>query len=172
MKKVVFLIVVSVLLFGFDLSKSTQKKIDKTIASLWENITISKTFFKLTAAQKTTFKLNDNELLYLKNGEELVGYLYLAKADSRSDKIDYMVIFKPDLTILSVKILVYREDYGGEVGSRRWLKQFIGKTDGKEMKFGYNIQNISGATISARSMTQSVNQVSKNMVELKNQGAL
>jgi len=27
-----------------------------------------------------------------------------------------------------VKVLVYREDHGGEVASKRWLKQFSGKS--------------------------------------------
>ena len=53
--------------------------------------------------------------------------------------------------------MVYREDYGGEIGSKRWLKQFIGKTQNDELKYQDNIVAISGATISVRSMTSAVN---------------
>jgi len=172
MKKIGFIVVLGLLLLGFDLPKSAQKKIDKTITALWQDKVITKTPVHLNTTQKTNFKINDKELFYLKNNQQLMGYLYLAKANSRSDKIDFMVVFKPDLSILTVQILVYREEYGGEVGSKRWLKQFNNKTNGKEMKFGYDVQNISGATISARSMTQAVNQISKNIVVLKKQGVL
>lgn len=172
MKKIGILILVSLSFFSFDLSKSAQKKMNKTITALWEGKVIEKIPIELTAKQRTSFNVNTNELFQLKSEKQLVGYLYLSKAASRSDVIDYMVIFSPDLKILKVQVLVYREDYGGEVGSKRWLKQFIGKSNGEAMKFGHDIQNISGATISARSMTQGVSQVSKNIKTLKSQAAL
>ena len=158
--------------FSFDLSKSAYKKINKTIANLWEGKEVVKTTINLTENQRKTFLIGNNELYSLKENSKLVGYLYLAKAASRSNLIDYMVIFKPDLSILKVKVLIYREEYGGEVGSNRWLKQFIGKSNGESMKFGYDIQNISGATISTRSMTKSLGTVSKNIEQLKLEGAL
>ena len=60
-----------------------------------------------------------------------------------------------------MKILVYREDHGGEIGSKRWLKQFIGKTLTHNLKYQKDIAAISGATISARSMTFEVNKLLK-----------
>ena len=59
--------------------------------------------------------------------------------------------------IAKSKVLVYREDYGGEIGSKRWLKQFIGKTENDSLKYGDDIVAISGATISVRSMTTAIN---------------
>ena len=61
--------------------------------------------------------------------------------------------------MLKTKVLVYREDYGGEIGSKRWLKQFIGKTQHDELRYGDNIVAISGATISVRSMTHAMNNI-------------
>ena len=172
MKKIITILLISLTFLSFDLSKSAIKRINKTIASLWEDAEIKKTTIQLDEIDHKTFAIRTDELQTLKNDNQLVGYLYLARAASRSSLIDYMVIFNPDLSILNVKVLVYREDHGGEVGSKRWLKQFIGKTNGKEMKFGHDIQNISGATISARSLTKSIAQVSKNIQQLKSKGAL
>jgi Na+-translocating ferredoxin:NAD+ oxidoreductase RnfG subunit len=172
MKKIRIIILISTLFFSFDLSKSAQKKVDKTIAALWENSVVIKKPINIIAKEKLTFKVANNDIFKLIKNNKLVGYLYFGVSPSRSDKIDYMVIFKPDLTILTVQILVYREEHGGEVGSKRWLKQFKGKSNGKAMKFGYDIQNISGATISAKSITKGVIQLSKNMVELKNKGII
>ncbi len=174
MKKVGFiLIVLSYFLVSFQLPKSAQKKITKTIATLWEDKVIIKQTINLTPEQQNLikFKLGKN-VQALKNNEKIVGYLYLSQAASRSDKIDFMVIFNQDLTILKAQVLVYREEYGAEVGSRRWLKQFVGKTNGEAMKFGDDIQNISGATISARSLTEGIKKVTLQMVELKEKGFL
>ena len=63
-----------------------------------------------------------------------------------------------EMAILTkTKILVYREDYGGEIGSKRWLKQFIGKTPNDELRYQQNIVAIYRATISVSSMTSAVN---------------
>jgi len=56
----------------------------------------------------------------------LKGYLYYGQAKGKAANFDYIVIFDNDLIITKIKVLVYRESYGGEIGSYRWLKQFIG----------------------------------------------
>ena len=58
---------------------------------------------------------------------EVLGYAFIDKAPSKTDEFDYLVLFDENLIIKKAKVLMYREDYGGEIGSRRWLKQFIGK---------------------------------------------
>jgi len=57
------------------------------------------------------------------------------------------------------KVLIYREEYGGEIGSKRWLKQFIGKTKDDSVQHGIDIIAISGATISTQSMTKAMNEL-------------
>jgi Na+-translocating ferredoxin:NAD+ oxidoreductase RnfG subunit len=83
-----------------------------------------------------------------------------------------MVIFSHDLAILTVKVLVYREAYGGEIGSKRWLEQFTGKKNGRGMEYGKNIQGISGATISALSISSGIKKLSLNMQELRKSGVI
>ena len=67
-----------------------------------------------------------------------------------------------------VNVLAYREDYGGEIGSNRWLKQFVGKARSAELAVGKNIAAISGATISVNSMTNAVNQLLNEMKQFEN----
>ncbi|MBL4724419.1 MAG: FMN-binding protein, partial [Lutibacter sp.] len=74
--------------------------------------------------------------------------------------------------VSKIKILVYREDHGGEIGSKRWLKQFIGKTSSNNLKYQKNIAAISGATISAKSMTHEVNKLLKTIGILNNKQLL
>jgi Na+-translocating ferredoxin:NAD+ oxidoreductase RnfG subunit len=65
-------------------------------------------------------------------------------------------LFDKDLKVVHSKVLVYREEYGGEIGSSRWLKQFLGKTGNDRVSPDTNVDAIAGATISVRSMTRSM----------------
>jgi Na+-translocating ferredoxin:NAD+ oxidoreductase RnfG subunit len=82
------------------------------------------------------------------------------------------VFFDINLKIIYTQVLIYREDYGGEIGSNRWLNQFYGKYNGKEMEFQKDIQNISGATISSRNITMAIKKMSQRMVILHQKGML
>lgn len=168
------IVIISVTLFSFDLSKAGVKKMDKTLAKLWPENVVTKKALNLSAEAKNklSFKLSDNTLYQILKDNELVAHAYLSKGFGKMNEFDYMVVFNKDLSILKVRVLVYREGQGGEIGSTRWLKQFVGKSDPKNMKFGYDIQNISGATLSARSLTEDVKKVTKRMQELHQKGII
>ena len=69
-----------------------------------------------------------------------------------------MVLLDDSNTIKLVKVLIYREDYGGEVGGKRWLSQWIGVKDRKDF-----VHAISGATISVNSLKYSINYLLKQL---------
>jgi len=81
-------------------------------------------------------------------------FVYIGKSRSKFEYFDFMVLFDDTKTIKLVKVLVYRENYGGEIGSRRWLRQWIGISKPKHM-----VDAISGATISVHSLKQSINRL-------------
>jgi len=97
----------------------------------------------------------------------LKGYLYYGQAKGKAANFDYIVVFDKDLIIAKIKVLVYRESYGGEIGSYRWLKQFIGLNTESSIVYKKDIAGISGATISANALTQSVNKLLKSILVLK-----
>ena len=101
--------------------------------------------------------------------KQLVGYAYLGEASSMKNVFDYVVLFHPDLSIKKAKVLIYREDYGQQIGSQRWLKQFVGLAPGENAVYGENIDAIAGATISASSMTKAVNVLLEGITVLKQQ---
>lgn len=78
--------------------------------------------------------------------------VYIGYSPSKFENFDFMVLFDCDNKIKLVKILIYRENYGGEIGSKRWLKQFIGMNKPKPY-----VDAISGATISVNSLKFSLN---------------
>jgi uncharacterized protein with FMN-binding domain len=85
-------------------------------------------------------------------------FVYIGKSRSRFDDFEFMVLFDEDKTIKLVKVLIYRENYGGEIASKRWLKQWIGINKPK-----YMVDAISGATISVNSLKMSVNNLLKQL---------
>ena len=94
------------------------------------------------------------------------GYFYFGKAPSKADVFDYVVIFDEALIVKKIKILAYREDYGGEITSKRWLRQFDGIDRETTLKYGKDIIGISGATISAVSMCKEVNDLLKDLSKI------
>lgn len=97
----------------------------------------------------------DGRLYYITNTSDKV---FIGHARSKFETFDYMVLLDESNTIKLVKVLVYREDYGGEVGGRSWLKQWIGVKDKKDM-----VHAISGATISVDSLKNSINYLLKRL---------
>jgi len=86
----------------------------------------------------------------------LKGFAVLDNTYGKSLPITFLVVFSPAAEILRVDIIRYREPYGGAIGSRRWLDQFIGKSSGEEFKVDRDIDSISGATISVNSVARGV----------------
>ena len=120
-------------------------------------------------ANKTLNKHYGEEIVLLKtkvevpNGTlyEVTGKtdkVYIGYSPSKFDNFDFMVLLDCDNEVKLVKVLIYRENYGGEIGSKRWLKQFIGMTEPKSY-----VDAISGATISVNSMKYSINKLIKSL---------
>ena len=156
------------------LSKSIQKKVDKEIKETFNveefaftEVTIDS---EITKTVPSTF--GKDNLFKIEVENSLLGYAYISKAFGKVDYFDYLVLLDKDLIILKTKILVYREDYGGEIGSKRWLKQFIGKTQNDELTYGNNIAAISGATISVQVMTNAMNNLLKSLKILHSKNIL
>jgi Na+-translocating ferredoxin:NAD+ oxidoreductase RnfG subunit len=152
-----------------ELPKSVQRKLDKTVEELYPEQIIIKSGFVIDPKYNTkvqSLKIDDVYQLKLEN--KIVGYMVLARADSKFDEFDYAIIYNENISIKNVKLLAYRENQGGEIGSKRWLKQFIDKSADDPIQLHEDIQGISGATISCVSATQGVSGVTRflrNIVE-------
>ncbi|MEN8125968.1 MAG: FMN-binding protein [Bacteroidota bacterium] len=168
MKQTILIIIISILTLGFTIPKPIEKKIDKEIASIFELNSFSKTLIIIEEDVKSVLLVpfDDDNFFKILNENKLIGYFYYGKAMSKTEEFDFLVVFDKDLIIKKIKILAYREDYGGEISSKRWLKQFVGLTDGN-IEYSKDIKAISGATISAKSMTISVNDLLKSVAILQ-----
>lgn len=147
------------------LPKNLQKKVNEEIKDTFEveDLRFNSKVIDGEVAHTLPSNFGDDNFFEIKSSEQLIGYAYISKAPSKTAQFDYLILLDNNLTILKAKVLVYREDYGGEIGSKRWLKQFIGKNQNDELKYQDNIVAISGATISVRSMTNAVNDLLKSL---------
>ncbi len=164
----------SLVLCGFGLPKNLQKKVTKEVQKVFEIES-----FKMDAVEvseelnsKLPAKLTSDNFFKLTNGEELLGYAFIDQAPSKTAKFDYLIIFDNQLKVKHSKVLIYREEYGGEIGSRRWLKQFLGMTGTDRVDYETNIDGIAGATISVRSMTNAMDDLLQTIGILQEKGAL
>lgn len=81
------------------------------------------------------------------------GVFMVDNVKGKSRPITYAVAFDARGDILALEILAYRESHGGEVRSGLFRSQFEGKNREDAFTVGRDIRNISGATISTRSVT-------------------
>jgi hypothetical protein len=152
------------IVFSFQLTAQSArvlKKVNKLIEKTYnvDNSELKNLNFTSTSAA--------GYLYGIQRAEVLLGYAFLGTAPSKTDTFEYLVLFDPDLIIKKVNVLVYREDYGGEIGSNRWLKQFIGIPKNTNLIVGKNVAAISGATISVYSMTNAINQLLIDLIKVR-----
>ncbi|WP_298472697.1 FMN-binding protein [uncultured Maribacter sp.] len=149
------------LLSSFGLPKNLEKKVQKEVKHVFSVEEFSKELIKVpeTIVAKLPLKLSVDNFFKVSSKTKNLGYVFVDKAASKTAMFDYLIVFNSDLEIIHSKVLIYREEYGGEIGSKRWLKQFIGKTGEDRVNHETNIDGISGATISVRSMTNAIDNV-------------
>lgn len=70
--------------------------------------------------------------------------------------ITFVVGLNPDRSVADVAVMSYREAYGGEIASRRFLAQYAGKRPQDELHASRGIQNVAGATLSVEAASRAV----------------
>lgn len=137
-----------------DLSRRANKKLSKALNSVWDMENV-----ELKPVAVSFYEHGNDEpekkIFVAKERSERLGFLVISSAKGRFDYFDYAVIYDVDLRIIRVTVLEYRSDHGYEITNKGWLKQFVGKK-GCDLSYGKNIDAISGATISAGSITTDI----------------
>jgi FMN-binding domain len=89
-------------------------------------------------------------------GEETLGYVFVDEVLGRQDMITYAVAIDRSGRLGTLEVLSYRESHGGEIRSNAWRNQFDGRRGLDQLRFGADIKNIAGATLSCEHVTQGV----------------
>lgn len=140
----------------------TKKRADKVLSKYWQDEEYNLSRVKLTGPELP-------EIYSVQQGNSKpFAFVLFAEAMGKVDTFTYLIIFTPDGIIEKISVLLYRENYGGEIGSKRFLRQFNGKSNGMNMEYNQDIDGISGATISVQAITRAVKENSiafNNLIE-------
>lgn len=116
-----------------------------------------------TAAQSAAFKAKVGYAPPAKSytwfGAEVAPAGDLALIDEQlgqHEPITFGVLLSPDCAVKRVEIMVYREAYGEGVRASAFRDQFLGRKAADPMRAGREIQIVSGATVSSRSLSVGV----------------
>ncbi len=152
------LALLTLFLVGFGVPKKLEKKVSKEVVKTFkiDDFTVEPVSLSGQLSTELPSKITQDNFFKVHHTGNLIGYLFIDSAPSKTARFDYLVILDDELKIVHSKVLIYREEYGGEIGSTRWLKQFLGKSGTDRVNHETNIDGIAGATISVRSMTNAM----------------
>lgn len=134
--------------------------VEQAQALMFPGATMTPDFVTLTPDQmKAIEKATDVNVLSasLKVWRASTGGWFIAdQVVGKHEFIPFALALDDKGAVKSVEILEYRETYGDQVRNEAWRAQFAGKTHDAPLKLGKDIQNISGATLSSRHITDGV----------------
>ncbi len=139
-----------------------------------EEQAVHQIFPTLVMAAKTQ-ELTEAQFLELKKNTELgisdrkIRYfvsptgemVFIDRVMGKHEIITYAVGIDRNGAVHQIEIMEYKEKYGGEIRRSDWKRQFNGKTRAAKLKLSEDIQNVSGATLSCKHVTDGVKRVLK-----------
>src|SRR5574341_674103 len=85
-----------------------------------------------------------------KKDSKVIGYAVIVEEIGKHRPITFIVGVTPEGEAGNIAVMIYREAYGSEIRTKRFLKQYEGKTLNDPIRTRKDIVNISGATLSVR----------------------
>jgi len=142
------------------------KKIEKTVKKY-----LKIQDFVLQPIDVTIGTSSQTQIIEILDSTSTFGYIYVSRVNScraggcsisqndiaiEFEYFDYFLITDTAGNIINVKVFNYQATHGHEIMSRGWLKQFVGFNGSQALDYGKDIEAISGATISAKSLTEDI----------------
>jgi hypothetical protein len=81
--------------------------------------------------------------------------------------ITFVVGIRADGTVEDVAVMAYREAYGGEIRSERFLTQYEGRSASDDLRPYHGIKNVAGATLSVEAAGRAVHKAQAIVAALK-----
>ena len=113
---------------------------------------------KVTIEERIGWKFPEEafEVYIGETGTQTDGYAFVQNTIGKHKPMTYMVGVDARGRVSNVELLVFRESRGSEVRTKRFNVQYEGKTASDPVRLNKDIINISGATMSVRSMTAGI----------------
>jgi mRNA-degrading endonuclease RelE of RelBE toxin-antitoxin system len=151
---------------SFPVNAKQYLTVEQAKKSLWGDKQLSKITVDLTEEQVKAIRSAANGIrvripnmnIWKVDGG---GWFIVDQIVGKHEFIDVAFAYYEDGSVKDFEVLVYRETYGYEVANPKWRAQFH-KTNYKEfLKLDKQIQNISGATLSCRHITDGINRLNQ-----------
>lgn len=152
--------------------KKNKNKIEKEVSGIWDKTSFS---FEENTKIDSAFSDRHKKAYIIKSKQKTSGYAYIGRVNTHSqggEYFDYFLILDKDIEIKRVEILTYNATYGHQITSKNWLKQFLGFKGNHTLKYGNDIQAVSGATISGKAITSDIKETVHQLKTLKRQNKL
>jgi len=128
---------------------------------------VRKDILKLTPEKKAQieerigwkFPEESFEVYIGETGAKIDGYALVQNTIGKHKPMTYMVGIDSRGQVSDVELLVFRESRGSEIRQKRFNSQYEGKTVLDPVRINKDIINISGATMSVRSMSAGIKRV-------------
>ena len=104
---------------------------------------------------------NDSKLYIIyeaKNGDKTIGYAIIDTHSLRTKTETVMFVINPDGSLRQTEVLAFFEPPDYQAGGN-WMGLFEGKSSEDSLKIGKDIPNITGATITANSLSQATRRI-------------
>jgi hypothetical protein len=160
MKAQFFLLPAAALTIAVPVKAAVYLTVEQAQAALFPGETFTQDFRALTPAQADAIEsaadvnVRDKEIKAWKTSSG--GWFILDEVVGKHDFIPIALAIDAKGAVKGVEILEYREAYGDQVRNPDWRAQFVGKTRTSKLQLTKDIENISGATLSCRHITDGV----------------
>ncbi len=105
------------------------------------------------------FPEEEFEIYIGETGTRVDGYAMVQNTIGKHKPMTYMVGIDGQGSVSDIELLVFRESRGSEIRQKRFNSQYEGKTVLDPVRINKDIINISGATMSVRSMSAGIKRV-------------
>ncbi|NPD43999.1 MULTISPECIES: FMN-binding protein [unclassified Lentimicrobium] len=159
---------------GVGFNHGIEKRINRNLVKYFEK----ESFNKKTIAVHDSILTKTNSYFYqventlktrggymvitIANGCKVGGCDVEHEVDEEFEQFWVYSFYSSEAELLDLKILDYQSEHGYEITSKWWLKQFV-KHQKETYRYGKNIDGISGATISIKSMIREMNYLEQIM---------
>lgn len=160
MKAQFFLLPAAALTIAVPVRAAVYLTVEQAQAELFPGETFTQDFRTLTSAQADAIEsssdvnVRDKEVKVWRTSSG--GWFFVDEVVGKHDFIPIALGIDSKGKVKGVEVLEYREAYGDQVRNPDWRAQFAGKTRDAKLQLTKDIENISGATLSCRHITDGV----------------
>jgi len=105
------------------------------------------------------------------HGERALGQALIVEEIGKHRPITFVVGLRLDGRVEDVAVMAYREAYGGEIRSRRFLAQYEGREATGDLRPYHGIKNVAGATLSVEAASRPVRKPQAAVAPLNETGS-